>query len=179
MELREQADLLLSYHDGDDRCGCLRTIVTGLLDEELTLSRLVDLLSTCLSEHPAGTSMRRDFGRNMSHWVTSVQRPLQRDDSERSSGLSSVTVERSHEDNERTYEESPQLGSEHDTKQRAQETHQKESSRWLMECSKCDTRHTGSRADVLEHANEHYFDTAHNAAVSLIDVFTVRRPGIA
>lgn len=179
MELREQADLLLSYHDGDDRCGCLRVIVTGLLNDDITLFRLVDVLSTCLSEHPAGTAMRRDFGRDFSTWVPSLQRPLQRDDSDQHSERSSDEPQRTHQRTHgrtdvRTNEELTQLGSEHDTKQRARKIAPEPHQTQRVVCDICNESHTGYAAENTRWGLDHAHRNNHRSFTSAP---TTTRPG--
>lgn len=62
MTPREQVTLLLSIHDGDDRCRCLARCVEAALDAETKESAMRDVetaLRDCLADHPAGSTWRR------------------------------------------------------------------------------------------------------------------------
>lgn len=62
MTLREQVSMLLSIHDGDDRCGCLAQALETALDAETKESAMRDVetsLRTCLADHPSGSTWRR------------------------------------------------------------------------------------------------------------------------
>ena len=50
-------DVLLNVHDGDDRCGCLRSIIRTLLDDPA--ANILTELQKCIETHPAGLTYRR------------------------------------------------------------------------------------------------------------------------
>ena len=59
---REQLTMLLSIHDGDDRCRCLARCVETAVDaetKEAAMRELDGILRTCLADHPAGGTWRR------------------------------------------------------------------------------------------------------------------------
>ena len=49
---------MLNMHDGDDRCGCLRSCLWHLLESTWTVATVISVLRRCLDEHPAGTTAR-------------------------------------------------------------------------------------------------------------------------
>lgn len=55
--VREELDLLLRLHDGDDRCGCLRSAFLAAIDG--CLEDAVAIIRDCLESHPAGSSYYR------------------------------------------------------------------------------------------------------------------------
>ena len=61
-------DLLLDLHDGDDRCGCLRKIIS--MSEQLDDKQVLEALELCLKEHPSGSvyrSLDRSLERSHGH----------------------------------------------------------------------------------------------------------------
>jgi hypothetical protein len=64
MDTREHLTMLLEYHDGDDRCGCLTALVADLVDDAADLDSAVTRVSTCLADHPAGITLRTTFNRS-------------------------------------------------------------------------------------------------------------------
>lgn len=67
MEPREHLGMLLDWHDGDDRCGCLAELVGVVVDGDVDLAGAVEWVSQCLAEHPAGLTMRTAFTRGVTH----------------------------------------------------------------------------------------------------------------
>jgi len=67
MEPREHLSMLLDWHDGDDRCGCLAGLVSRLVDGHGNTEAAVEVLRHCLAEHPAGITMRASMSRSTSH----------------------------------------------------------------------------------------------------------------
>jgi hypothetical protein len=49
---------LLNAHDGDDRCGCVRSCAWHLLESTWTVDTVIDVMSTCLATHPGGLTYR-------------------------------------------------------------------------------------------------------------------------
>lgn len=58
MDDNEQLELLLSIHDGDDRCGCLAGIAADLARGRIATADAVTIMRACLAEHPAGATWR-------------------------------------------------------------------------------------------------------------------------
>ena len=54
----EEVRWMLNMHDGDDRCGCLRSCLWHLLESTWTVATVISVLRRCLDEHPAGTTAR-------------------------------------------------------------------------------------------------------------------------
>lgn len=63
MQSREHLTMLLDYHDGDDRCRCLASLVADLIDDAADLGAAVSRMSSCLAEHPSGITLRTMFTR--------------------------------------------------------------------------------------------------------------------